>query len=339
MSSTPDGPVPGDGRVGLDVGLDIGGTGLHVVVRRADGAVCARAQAPTPAREGGAAVLSAATDLVEGVVRSTGGHLRALGVGAAGVVEQGSGLVLAASDSFVDWVGVAIADELSGRLGAPVVVDNDANAFLAGEASAGAVAGLRDVAGITLGTGVGGALLLGGALHLGAGGAAGEIGHTPGFGDEPCTCGQRGHLESLAGGRAVARRYAARTGRTLPPSAIAEAARGGDQAAAAVWEDAGQALGHAGVVLTTLLDVAAVVVGGGLAGAWDLLEPAAARRVAASPPVSGRRVDLRRSALGADAVAVGAASLAAGLAHGSDPQQPGPVVVRDGGVGGGAPAA
>ncbi len=135
-------------------------------------------------------------------------RLLGVGVGAAGVVDARAGRILVASDSFRDWAGFAVTaafEEAGSRV--PAFLDNDVNAFLRGEAAAGAVAGEAHVLGMTLGTGVGGALWLDGALYDGPHGAAGEIGHVPGFGDLPCTCGGRGHLETLASGRAIAARY------------------------------------------------------------------------------------------------------------------------------------
>ncbi|EFG65618.1 ROK family protein, partial [Streptomyces sp. SPB074] len=107
------------------------------------------------------------------------------------------GRILVASDSTRGWAGFAVTEAVESALGVPAFLDNDVNAFLLGEISAGAVRGERDVLGMTLGTGVGG------ALFPGPHGAAGEIGHIHGFGDLPCTCGGRGHLETLASGRSI----------------------------------------------------------------------------------------------------------------------------------------
>ncbi|WP_344398910.1 ROK family protein, partial [Promicromonospora sukumoe] len=224
----------------------------------------------------------------------------------------------AASDTFVDWVGTDLSAGLAARTGLPVTVANDVDSFLVGEATWGAVRGARSAAGIALGTGVGGALWLDGALYRGAG-AAGEIGHMPGFGDARCTCGQRGHLETLASGRSVERRYAEVLGGVglgdAGPAAVGAAeiesrARVGDDAALRVLADAGRAVGSAVLVLAALLDVGHVVVGGGLARAWDLLEPAIRARLDDEPPVSGHRIEVRQAVLGGDATVIGAAALA-----------------------------
>lgn len=298
--------APGGGRA--TVGVDIGGTKTRAAVVGPTGEVLASATAPTPA--GGVAMLDVAAGLVERAVATAGVRVTAVGVGAAGVVDPAAGRVLAASDSFVDWVGTDLRGGLADRTALPVTVANDVDAFLVGEATWGAVRGVRSAAGIALGTGVGGALWLDGALYRGAG-AAGEIGHMPGFGDAVCTCGQRGHLETLASGRSVERRYAeAMAGAAVGAAEIEALARAGEPVAARVLAEAGHAVGSAVLVVAALLDVGHVVVGGGLAGAWDLLEPALLARLREAPPVSGHPVEVRRAALGADATVVGAAALA-----------------------------
>jgi len=168
--------------------------------------------------------------------------------------------------------------------------------------------GESDVLGMTLGTGVGGALVLDGRLFAGPRGAAGEIGHVPGFGDARCTCGQTGHLETIAGARGIADRYAERSGRMLSARDVAVAARGGDADAAAVFATAGWGLARAALLTAGILDVTTVLIGGGIARSWDLLEPAISAAIAAEPPVSGATIRLAQSTLGADAVALGAAA-------------------------------
>ncbi|MEV0891530.1 ROK family protein [Promicromonospora sp. NPDC050262] len=294
-------------------GVDIGGTKIRAALVTPDGEVLASATAPTPS--GGRAMLDVAAELVARASATAGRSAAGIGVGAAGVVDPESGEVLAASDSFVDWVGTNLRSGLAARTGLPVTVANDVDSFLVGEATWGTVRGVRSAAGIALGTGVGGALWLDGALYRGAG-AAGEIGHMPGFGDARCTCGQRGHLETLASGRSVERRYAEAVGPdgggpdVVGAAEIEARARAGDEAALRVLTDAGRAVGSAVLVLAALLDVGHVVVGGGLAHAWDLLEPAIRARLADEPPVSGHTVEVRRAVLGGDATVVGAAALA-----------------------------
>jgi len=298
---------------GRDVvaGLDIGGTGTSVVLLDGE-RVVAREHAATPARDGGAAMVAAAAGLVRSALAAAPGtRLVGAGVGAAGVVDGASGTVVAASDSFRDWAGFPLATELGAALGVPVRVENDVNAFALGEARLGAARGLDDVLAIMLGTGVGGAFVLSGGLYRGPTGAAGEIGHVAGFGDLSCTCGGRGHLETLASGRAVARSYGRAAGVTVAGAReVADLARAGDPHARGAFAAAADAVGRAAVLVASLLDVTDVVVGGGVATAWDLLADGIEAGVRREPPVSGAAVRVRPSALGRDAVALGAASIA-----------------------------
>ena len=289
-------------------GVDIGGTSTEVVLCTPQLDIIARSNAATPASVGGTAMIDTCVDLIGALVEASGTRLLGVGVGAAGVVETRAGTVLVASDSFTDWAGFPVAATLRRRLAVPAFLDNDVNAFLRGEVATGAVAGESQALGMTLGTGVGGALWLGGELFEGSHGAAGEIGHTPGFGDRPCTCGRHGHLETLASGRAITARYRDSTGITLSAADIAALADAGDLDAAAVFDAAGAAIGQAITMVAALIDVTTVVIGGGVTRAWHLLEPAIRRCLVDEPPVSGLPIRLERSALGADAVALGAAS-------------------------------
>lgn len=283
------------------IGLDIGGTKIAALVADSSGTVLASDAVLAPVRDGGAAVADAAAAL--GLRLADGARIRAVGVGAAGVIDHESGAVRAASATFVGWTGFPLADELESRLEAPTTVENDVNAFLLGEAT-----GLTgDVLGVMLGTGVGGALMVDGELRRGPHGAAGEIGHTPGYGDLVCTCGQVGHLETLASGTSIALRYTDRSGHSVPGSReVAERARAGDADAAAVFHAAGRALGLACASAATLMDLSTAIVGGGVAGAWDLLRPGIDEALQSDAPVSGIPLDIRQARLGGDAVALGA---------------------------------
>ncbi|MFB6782440.1 ROK family protein [Streptomyces sp. NPDC056352] len=294
----------------LFAGVDIGGTTTQVVLCAEDLTVLDRAEVATPATDGGQAMIGAALGALAPLLEHTPGRLVGCGVGAAGVVDSATGRILVASDSFTGWAGFAVTDAVEEALGVPAFLDNDVNAFLYGEVSGGAVRSESDVLGMTLGTGVGGALWTGGALFAGPHGAAGEIGHIPGFGDLPCSCGGRGHLETLASGRSIGARYADRTGRRLTAREVAQAADRGDQDALEVYRAAGAGIARAIVMTAGVVDITTVVVGGGVSRAWPLLEPLILASLAADPPVSGYPVRLVRAALAADAVPVGAAARA-----------------------------
>lgn len=151
-----------------------------------------------------------------------------------------------------------------------------------------------------------------GRLYGGLGGAAGEIGHLPGYGDLTCTCGGRGHLETLASGRAIAARYTERAGKVLSARDIAQRAVAGDRIAVAVLDDAAAALGRSILTAAGLLGIGIVIVGGRVARAWDLLAPVVEAMVRREPPVSGVPVQVLKARLDADVVAIGAAAHVAG---------------------------
>jgi len=293
-------------------GIDIGGTKISALVVDERGMIHARGAVAAPARDGGRAMADAAAALVFDLVEQSAVTLRAAGVGAAGVIDHDTATIRAASATFVDWVGFPLGAQLSARLGVPVGVENDVNAFLLGEAAA---ADIRDeVLGVMLGTGVGGALIVDGALRRGPHGAAGEIGHTPGYSELQCTCGQIGHLETLASGTSIGLRYAERTDRRVGGSReVAELARSGDADAIAVFHAAGRALGVACASAATLLDLPTAIVGGGVAQAWDLLTPGLDDALRTDAPVSGIPLRVLPARLGGDAVALGAIEIARAL--------------------------
>lgn len=301
--------MPGTGEPaapGAIVGIDIGGTKIAGLIVDDDGTVLARGSVAAPASLGGEAMADAAAALVLDLVAQASIRLIAVGVGAAGVVDHSTGTIRAASATFVGWAGFPLADALVARLSVPVSVENDVNAFLLGEVAADRRAD-DDVLGVMLGTGVGGAVIIDGDLRRGPHGAAGEIGHTPGYSDLVCTCGQVGHLETLASGTSIAGRYEARGGEPVADArAVAERARVGDPRAIAAFEAAGRAVALACVSAATLLDLPRAIVGGGVSEAWDLLESAILTTLRSDPPVSGLPLVITPARLGADAVAFGA---------------------------------
>ena len=294
----------------LYAGIDIGGTKIAVVLADATGRVLARGAGGSPAADGGEAMADAAAGLVTRLAAQHRLVISAVGVGAAGVIDHETGTIRAASEMFHGWAGFGLSAALEARLGVPVRVENDVNAFLLGELEWGAAGG-DDVLGVMLGTGVGGAFVLDGSLRHGPHGAAGEIGHTPGYSHLRCTCGQRGHLETVASGTSLALRYTERTGLPVEGAReVAERARGGDGDAQAVFAAAGRALTLACAGAAGLLDIGIAVIGGGVAQAWDLLEPAVTATLATDSPISGVPLRIVPGSLGGDAVALGAASAA-----------------------------
>ena len=222
--------------------------------------------------------------------------------------------------------GVPFRDLMGERLGLPVFVDNDANLALLAEARAGAARGARYAVLLTLGTGIGGALLLDGRLYRGARGGGAELGHMTVDLDGPeCACGNRGCLEAVASGSAMGRegRAAAErdpesglgralaAGREITGALVTELAHDGDPSARAVLEAAGRRLGAGLAGIVNAFQPEVVVIGGGAGAAGELLlEPARAVVAEAALPPSRSAVSIVPAALGPEAGMVGAAILA-----------------------------
>ena len=272
------------------VGVDVGGTKIAAALVSADGGLLGPvAEAPTPAREGAQAVLDAIASSVTTLIDTGAPAARrvrlapvAVGIGSAGVIDAGRGVVASATDTITGWPGTDIAGGVARRLLAAGVasqdllvhVDNDVNAYAAGEAWIGAGAGAGSVLVVAVGTGVGGAVVLDGHVHHGAHFLAGEIGHAPSgmAGSEPCTCGRSGHLEAIAAGPQIARRYREATGAVDITGAyqVEKLADAGDTVAQRVYREAAIALGEAIAAVVTVLDPERVIVSGGLARSGDL---------------------------------------------------------------------
>jgi len=304
------------------VGIDVGGTKLVAAAIGADGTVIDRRRTTTPAPRGDrnrdaaerlvATIADLATELGPGLP---------VGVGVAGIITRGR---LEYSPN-LSVVGVPIEQELVSRLGVPVVVANDATVAGWGEVCAGAAVGVPDVVMFTLGTGIGGALVLGGRPVVGTHGFAGELGHLiVEEGGRACPCGNRGCVEAYASGTAIAAMATEGLSATDDPSilrnheridgkAVTEAAHAGDRFAAGILRHAGFWLGVALASAVNAFDPALVLIGGGAApGAAEWLLPAA--RAAMGPRVMGHThrqlPDVALAALGDDAGMVGAALLA-----------------------------
>ncbi len=269
-------------RSPLYAGIDVGATKIEVVVTGAEYTPLGQARIATPLRGGPAAVVTAITTAVEeAVAASPLKRITAVGIGVPGEVDAATGAV-SKSPNIRGWTAsFPLRAELVERLGAPVVVENDVRTALLGEHRIGAAAPYRDVLAVWFGTGVGGALLLDGVIRHGRLGACGEIGHACAWpGGRRCSCGRRGCLEAYAGRASMERRAKERVdkgdksivfalmkkaGRTrLTSGVIARALDQGDRLANELINDAVRAAGPVIASAVNVLDVDAVVIGGGL---------------------------------------------------------------------------
>lgn len=306
---------------GEAIGLDIGGTKINAFRVARDGSILARSNAPTPA-EDQEATLAMMIELAQRVLTP---DVVAVGVGAAGLVESGEGMLRFAPN--LAWRNLPIAARMREVLGLPVLVENDASMAAFAEYRFGAGRGYRHLLLVAVGTGIGGGIVADGRLFRGAHGFASEIGHIivePG--GPLCGCGNRGCWEQVAAGRAIGRmgREAAKEpGSSLPGLAggdpdkvtgrlVTEAALQGDERAKGIITEAGRRLGEGIAGLVNVLDPQIVVVGGGVIVAGDLLlDPARdSFQEAVEGPDYRPTVPIVPAELGNDAGAVGAGSLA-----------------------------
>ncbi|MBQ1080346.1 MULTISPECIES: ROK family glucokinase [unclassified Nocardiopsis] len=318
-----------DARYGhsLTVGVDIGGTKVAAGVVTPGGRVLARLRTETPERSKSPSVVEETIVSVVSELRREY-RVRAVGVGAAGFVDERRSRVLFAPH--LSWREEPLRDALSVRLGLPVVVENDANASAWAEVRAGAARGVDDVVVVNLGTGIGGAIVLGGELRRGRFGLAGEFGHmTVVPGGHRCECGNRGCWEQYASGNALTRE-ARELVRSESPVAqglrqavggdpalitgplVSELARKGDRACRELMEEAGGWLGVGLANLAAAFDPELFVIGGGVSEVGELLLDPARGAFAKSLTGRGYRPEARvvAAALGNEAGLVGAADLA-----------------------------
>jgi glucokinase len=295
----------------LTVGVDLGGTHIRAVAFDDDLAPVARTAAPTAAEEGVNAVVGRVAESVRAALARAGSDLedvRGVGVGAAGLIEWPTGMVLLASN--LGWRDVPLRDLLSAALdGAAVDVDMDTNAAALAEARLGAGRGLRHLLYVTVGTGVGGGELLDGRLYRGASGGAGQIGHVVIDPAGPrCGCGGQGCVEVYASGAGIVAR-AREHGLTADTEGVFRAAEDGDPAATEVVERAADALGLALATYVNLNNPEAIIVGGGVAAAPGYRERAERTLRQRALPALADVVAVLPGALDGDAGAIGAALL------------------------------
>jgi glucokinase len=340
--------IVGGDIVRVVLGVDIGGTKIAAAPIARDGRPVADvARTPSDVRDEGQFLAGLCADLLRAAdsARSAGLEVAAIGIGCAGTVARHTGTVVTSPN--LPLRRVPVARIVGERLGLPVVLDNDANVAAFAEARVGAAAGLRHVVMLTLGTGVGGGLVLGGHVYRGGSGAAGELGHVlVAAGGEPCSCGARGCLEAYASGTALEKTAAhlAESGGVLaqvpgwesishlaPDLGAAVDVRGlvdlvaggrltgetigvlaasGDPGAGLAVAIVGVWLGVGAANLANIFEPEAIVVGGGLSALGEPLLAPARRVLKAVALAPSRDAPLLMATLGSEAGVVGAGLMA-----------------------------
>jgi glucokinase len=302
------------------LGVDIGGTNIKIAAVAPGGRVLARGVIETIAAEGPARAFRRIHAAARTLAGASG--VAAVGIGCAGLIDGRSG-ILRTSPNLPAWEGAPLARLARRYFSVPVAIENDATCAAFGESFVRGARG-RNLVAITLGTGVGGGIVVDGRIVRGVSGFGGEIGHmTVDPAGPRCRCGARGCLEAYAGSYgivAAARRAMHARGKKRGAMGratardVLDAARAGDPACRAAVREAGE---HLGIAIASILDIlnpSVVVIAGGIAGSFDVLEPHVRRAVLAHAfRQTAADAAIERSRLGNDAAVIGAAMLARAL--------------------------
>jgi glucokinase len=290
------------------IGVDVGGTKTLTAVVAPDGTIEQRLKHDTD-RSSSEALLAQLDSGVEELRK--GREIAALGFGLPSRIDQRSGRAIASVN--IPLEGVDFRDRMSERHGLPIGIDNDGNAAAIGEWQAGAARGADYVVMLTLGTGVGGGLVLGGQPYRGATGSGAELGHIVIVADGlPCGCGGMGHLESYAAGRVADTRAAELLGEGSSGHELVARAKEGHAGAVAALAEIGRSLGAGMASLVNVFEPEVVVVGGGFGVASGELLLGPAREVLAVDGLVPARDSVRVVAaeLGFEAGVIGAGMIA-----------------------------
>jgi glucokinase len=258
------------------IGLDLGGTNLRAAAIDRSGAILQKIAGTTQFTAGREAVLDDMVAVIRNLEDQFGiAGLAGVGVGVPGFILLKEG-VITNSNNLAFLENFPIREEISRRLGKPVILENDANAAALGEKWIGAGRGVDDLVLLTLGTGIGGGVIIGGRALHGFLGMAGELGHiTVVPNGNPCGCGNQGCLEKHASATAVvsmARNL--RLGENLTSLAVYEMAARGEPKARRIFAAMGESLGIALAMLVNTFNFPLYLLSGGMLPAWDLFAPA-----------------------------------------------------------------
>jgi len=272
------------------IGVDLGGTNLRIAAVDSEGKLLDKLTTGAEVHRGRDFVIGEMCDAIQSLTvkhRDTG-QLAGIGIGVPGFIDMETGTVMR-SPNLPDWINFPVREQIEYKLSTKVILENDANSAAMGEKWLGAGRNTDDMAMYTLGTGVGGGLVLKGRLWHGMNGMAAELGH---FNVEPeghpCGCGSRGCLEQYASATAIVRMAQEAIASGQAPD-LAEAARGnvefssrgiyqlaiqGHASAQRIYQRVGRALGIGIGGMVNALNLPMYVIGGGVASAWDAFAPA-----------------------------------------------------------------
>ncbi len=313
------------------LGVDLGGTNVRAAITDRTGKILGSGRAPSQATEGIRTTVGRIADAAETAIKSAGvkvEEVAGLGIGVPGHIDEKKGEVIWAPNFYQDGLpyrNVALAKPVSEQTGLPVIMGNDANVAALGEFRFGAGRSVQTMVMVTLGTGIGGGIILNGKLWTGATGGAGEIGHIIIAAGERGGAAAFGSLESMGQIAAITERAARKicTGRKsilaekvgydwhlLTPKDIADAAAEGDELAIETFEETGRYVGIGIASMINLLNPELVVIGGGVAQSGDLiLDPIRRSCLANGIPSLVKACPIVPAELGDDAGILGGVSL------------------------------
>jgi glucokinase len=294
------------------IGVDLGGTNLRVAAIDCGGNVLQRESVAACFDSGPQRVMTGIVEIIERVrARMMGRELRGVGIGVPGFIDIDAGIIVG-SANLPGFQGFPVRDEIQQRLGTPILLENDANAAALGEMWMGAGKNVKDLILLTLGTGIGGGIVIDGKVLHGAYGMAGEFGHMTVIPDgNPCGCGNRGCLEKHASASAIAAMASMmHFGHEVTSERVYELALEGNDRAKMVFESMGRALGIAIANLIHIFNFPLYLISGGPLPAWKFFAPAMLAEVNSRSFVFGRTgTRIEKALLGGDAGLYGAAYL------------------------------
>lgn len=294
------------------IGIDLGGTNLRVAAIDSDGEILDRVSEPVDYDAGPERVVADIAHVVHEVRSRVGvDGLRGVGIGVPGFIDIDKGIVLGAAN-LPGFEGFPVRDEIQRQLGTKIIVENDANAAALGEMWKGAGKDVKDLILLTLGTGIGGGIIIDGRVLHGFLGMAGEFGHMTVFPDgNPCGCGNCGCLEKHASATAIAAMgRMMHFGRDTTSAKVFELAQAGNERAKLVFVSMGRALGVAIASLINVFNFPLYLLSGGPLPAWEFFAPTMFEEVkkrSFTYARTGTRIE--KAALGGDAGLFGAAYL------------------------------
>ena len=306
----------------LVIAIDLGGTNLRAAAIDREGRIHHRVKRATPRDGEPSSIAGAIVGAVRECETAVGeGRIGAVAVAIPGTVHHSAGTVMNAPN--LPWLnGFALTAAIEAELDSKVLIENDANAAAVGEMWQGAARDAQTIICVTLGTGVGGGIILDGELWRGIDGTAGEVGHVGVVYDgHPCGCGSRGCVEQYASATAIVRmthellpaypNSALTQTEPVTAKAVYDAGIAGDELAREVYRRVGAYLGMGLGGLVNVLNPEMIVIASGVADGWDLfIGPLQAEIKARTFPEPGRRVQLVPAACGDDAGRLGAAYIA-----------------------------